>query len=159
MSGIEPPVAHNSLDRTGAPPDVAASIPDGVRGLPSAAEIWSTKTTERATAPKVRAEAESIAATKLDNNRQNSVEKRRTRMGSAREKGRSALGVAWPPRQLSLALQGGGSFGAFTWGVLDRLLEEPNCDFDAISGASVGAVNAVLLASGFIEGGRKGART
>jgi NTE family protein len=58
----------------------------------------------------------------------------------------------WPPKCLSLALQGGGSFGAFTWGVLDRLLEEPEVSFDAISGASAGAVNAVLLASGMIEG-------
>jgi NTE family protein len=58
---------------------------------------------------------------------------------------------AWPPRKLSLALQGGGSFGAFTWGVLERLLEEPDCGFDAISGASVGAVNAVLLACGLVE--------
>ncbi len=64
----------------------------------------------------------------------------------------------WPPARLSLALQGGGSFGAFTWGVLDRLLEEPDIDFDAVSGSSAGAVNAVLLASGMIEGGREGAR-
>jgi len=65
---------------------------------------------------------------------------------------------SWPPRRLSLALQGGGSFGAFTWGVLERLLEEPDCDIDAISGASAGAVNGVLLASGLVEGGREGAR-
>jgi NTE family protein len=65
----------------------------------------------------------------------------------------------WPPRKLSLALQGGGSFGAFTWGVLDRLLEEADVGFDAVSGSSAGAVNAVLLASGMIEGGREGART
>ncbi len=64
----------------------------------------------------------------------------------------------WPPETLSLALQGGGSFGAFTWGVLDRLLEEPQIDFDAVSGSSAGAVNAVLLASGMIDGGREGAR-
>lgn len=64
----------------------------------------------------------------------------------------------WPPRRLSLALQGGGSFGAFTWGVLDRLLEEEEIEFDAISGASAGAVNAVLLASGLAEGGRPRAR-
>jgi NTE family protein len=69
-----------------------------------------------------------------------------------------AEGRPWPPRRLSLALQGGGSFGAFTWGVLDRLLEEPNCDLDSISGASAGAVNGVLLAAGFVEGGREGAR-
>jgi NTE family protein len=65
----------------------------------------------------------------------------------------------WPPDRLSLALQGGGSFGAFTWGVLDRLLEEPGISFDAISGASAGSVNAVLMASGMIEGGPDGART
>ena len=65
----------------------------------------------------------------------------------------------WPPQRLSLALQGGGSFAAFTWGVLERLLEEPACDFDAISGSSAGSVNAVLLASGLVEGGRERART
>src|SRR5271165_548762 len=65
----------------------------------------------------------------------------------------------WPPGELSLALQGGGSFGAFTWGVLDRLLEEPSISFDAISGASAGSVNAVVMASGMIEGGPDGART
>lgn len=64
----------------------------------------------------------------------------------------------WPPRKLSLALQGGGSFGAFTWGVLERLLEEPTCEFDAISGASVGAINATLLACGLAQGGREAAR-
>jgi NTE family protein len=64
----------------------------------------------------------------------------------------------WPPQKLSLALQGGGAFGAFTWGVLERLLEEPDCDFDCISGASVGAVNAALLACGLVQGGREGAR-
>ncbi|WP_454627531.1 patatin-like phospholipase family protein [Bradyrhizobium cenepequi] len=64
----------------------------------------------------------------------------------------------WPPRELSLALQGGGTFAAFTWGVLERLLEEPDCAFDTISGASAGAVNAVLLACGLVEGGREGAR-
>ena len=65
---------------------------------------------------------------------------------------------AWPPKTLSLALQGGGSFGAFTWGVLDRLLEEPDIGFDAVSGSSAGAVNAVVLAAGMIDGGREGAR-
>ncbi|WP_257165591.1 patatin-like phospholipase family protein [Bradyrhizobium sp. SRS-191] len=64
----------------------------------------------------------------------------------------------WPPRKLSLALQGGGTFSAFTWGVLDRLLEEPACDFDTISGASAGAINATLLASGLASGGRDEAR-
>jgi NTE family protein len=64
----------------------------------------------------------------------------------------------WPPRHLSLALQGGGSFGAFTSGVLDRLLEEPDISFDTLSGASAGAVNAVVLAAGLAEGGRQVAR-
>ena len=67
-------------------------------------------------------------------------------------------GVAERPRRLSLALQGGGSFGAFTWGVLDRLLEEPSVALDAISGASAGAVNAALLTAGLIEGGRTEAK-
>jgi NTE family protein len=64
----------------------------------------------------------------------------------------------WPPRRLALALQGGGSFGAFTWGALDRLLEQEDIELDAISGASAGAVNAVLLASGLASGGRERAR-
>jgi NTE family protein len=58
---------------------------------------------------------------------------------------------------LSLALQGGGAFGAFTWGVLDRLLEE-GVDFDTISGASSGAINALLLVSGLENGGADDAR-
>lgn len=61
-------------------------------------------------------------------------------------------------RRLALALQGGGSFGAFAWGVLDRLLEDEEIEIDAISGASAGAVNAVLLAAGLLEGGRPAAR-
>ena len=64
----------------------------------------------------------------------------------------------WPPQKLSLALQGGGSFAAFTWGVLERLLEEPACNFDCVSGASVGSINATLLACGLVQGGREGAR-
>ena len=62
------------------------------------------------------------------------------------------------PRRLSLALQGGGAFGAFTWGVLDRLLEEDDLALDAVSGASAGAINAVLLASGLAKGGPDAAR-
>ena len=60
--------------------------------------------------------------------------------------------------RLSLALQGGGSLGAYTWGVLDRLLEEKDIRFDAVSGASAGAVNAVVLASGLAKGGPARAR-
>ncbi|MBR1166910.1 patatin-like phospholipase family protein [Bradyrhizobium liaoningense] len=65
----------------------------------------------------------------------------------------------WPPRKLSLALQGGGTFAAFTWGVLERLLEETSIEIDTISGASAGAINALLLACGLAEGGREGARS
>jgi NTE family protein len=61
-------------------------------------------------------------------------------------------------RSLSLALQGGGAFGAFTWGVLDRLLEEDAIAFDVLSGASAGAVNAVILADGLMKGGASAAR-
>src|SRR3954451_17816109 len=61
------------------------------------------------------------------------------------------------PKRVSLALQGGGAYGAFTWGVLDRLLEE-EISFDAVSGASIGAINAVLLASGLAKDGPDGAR-
>lgn len=52
-------------------------------------------------------------------------------------------------RTVNLALQGGGSHGAFTWGVLDALLEDGRLAFEGISGASAGAVNAVALAHGF----------
>ncbi|AWM01702.1 patatin-like phospholipase family protein [Bradyrhizobium amphicarpaeae] len=69
-----------------------------------------------------------------------------------------ARSTPWPPRRLSLALQGGGTFAAFTWGVLERLLEEP-IEIDTISGASAGAINALLLASGLAEGGREAARS
>jgi len=58
----------------------------------------------------------------------------------------------------SLALQGGGAHGAFTWGVLDRLLEEPNFQIDGVSATSSGAMNAVVLAHGITVGGREGAK-
>ena len=61
------------------------------------------------------------------------------------------------PKRMSLALQGRGAYGAFTWGVLDRLLEE-KISFDAVSGASIGAINATLLASGLAKDGPDGAR-
>src|SRR6185437_8567224 len=59
---------------------------------------------------------------------------------------------------VNLALQGGGSHGAFTWGVLDRLLEESRIEFEGIAGTSAGAVNAVVLADGLAAGGRQAAR-
>lgn len=53
---------------------------------------------------------------------------------------------------MNLALQGGGSHGAFTWGVLDGLLADPRIDLEGLSGASAGALNAVALASGYCKG-------
>lgn len=61
-------------------------------------------------------------------------------------------------RPINLALQGGGAHGAFTWGVLDALLEDGRVDFEGISGTSAGAMNAVVLAHGLLQGGREGAR-
>ena len=63
-----------------------------------------------------------------------------------------------PRTRLSLALQGGGAHGAFTWGVLDALLEHGRFGFEGISGTSAGAMNAVVMAHGWISGGRDGAR-
>lgn len=60
--------------------------------------------------------------------------------------------------QINLALQGGGAHGAFTWGVLDRLLEEPEVEFASISGTSAGALNGAALKSGLIAGGAQAAR-
>ena len=62
------------------------------------------------------------------------------------------------PILVDLALQGGGSHGAFTWGVLDRLLEEPWLGIDGISGTSAGAMNAAVLVDGHAKGGAAGAR-
>ncbi len=62
------------------------------------------------------------------------------------------------PVRIDLALQGGGSHGAFTWGVLDRLLEEPWLEIDGISGTSAGAMNAAVLVYGHQKGGAAGAR-
>src|SRR3990170_2863007 len=60
--------------------------------------------------------------------------------------------------RVNLALQGGGAHGAFTWGVLDRLLEDDQVQIGWISATSAGAVNAVALASGLLAGGQEGAR-
>ncbi len=62
------------------------------------------------------------------------------------------------PLLIDLALQGGGAHGAFTWGVLDRLLEEPRLRIEGISGTSAGAMNAAVLADGHVAGGPDGAR-
>ena len=77
-------------------------------------------------------------------------------------------GVKHPPKpphkpatnskRVNLALQGGGAHGAFTWGVLDKLLEDGRIEIAAISGTSAGAMNAVALADGFTAGGPDMAR-
>ena len=66
------------------------------------------------------------------------------------------LGVR--PLKLDLALQGGGTHGAFTWGVLDRLLEEEDLAIGRISGTSAGALNGAALATGLARGGPQGAK-
>lgn len=72
-------------------------------------------------------------------------------MGNERRQSSQAL-------RINLALQGGGSHGAFTWGVLDRLLDEDWLTVDSITGTSAGAMNAVVLANGYLRDGRNGAK-
>lgn len=62
------------------------------------------------------------------------------------------------PRKINLALQGGGAHGAFTWGVLDHLLADRRLEIAGISGASAGAINAIMVADGLVRGGREEAR-
>ncbi|GLI93564.1 patatin-like phospholipase family protein [Methylocystis echinoides] len=66
--------------------------------------------------------------------------------------------MARAPLPVDLALQGGGAHGAFTWGVLDRLLEEDWLKIEGVSGTSAGAMNAAALIAGHVEGGAQGAR-
>ena len=61
-------------------------------------------------------------------------------------------------RRVNLALQGGGAHGAFTWGVLEGLLEDTRLEVEGLSGSSAGAMNAVVFADGWLKGGRSGAR-
>lgn len=79
-------------------------------------------------------------------------------MNVSPEPDRTPPNTAREPVLVDFALQGGGAHGAFTWGVLDRLLEEPWLQIDGISGTSAGAMNAAVMASGFAEGGAAGAR-
>lgn len=62
------------------------------------------------------------------------------------------------PIPIDLALQGGGAHGAFTWGVLERLIEEPSLQIEGISGTSAGAMNAAVMISGWQKGGVEGAK-
>jgi predicted acylesterase/phospholipase RssA len=81
--------------------------------------------------------------------------------GRARSHPGETGGLAGPgaEKTVSLALQGGGAHGAFTWGVLDALLEDGRIAVEAIAGASAGAMNAVVMVEGWLEGGIDGARS
>src|SRR3989338_5424796 len=61
-------------------------------------------------------------------------------------------------KKINIALQGGGAHGAFSWGVLDRLLEDGRFEFDGLSGTSAGGMNALALIQGMMEGGNLKAR-
>src|SRR5437588_9015672 len=61
-------------------------------------------------------------------------------------------------KSINLALQGGGAHGAFTWGVLDHMLEDGRLSIEGVSGTSAGAINAVMLADGLARGGPAEAR-
>jgi NTE family protein len=82
-------------------------------------------------------------------------------IGRARRRERPTGGLAGPKAQktVALALQGGGAHGAFTWGVLDALLEDGRLAIEAVTGASAGAMNAVVLVEGWLAGGIDGARS
>jgi NTE family protein len=155
----------------------AASTWIGASALLSAVDIWSTKSAAPTVAEAPEAIAESLEVTPSEaestevRNFERTAPVRPIAAGfsprasgekraaeSSADRAGSIRSRAWPPRKLSLALQGGGSFGAYTWGVLERLLEDPDVEFDAISGSSVGAVNAALVACGLIVDGREGAR-
>jgi NTE family protein len=69
-----------------------------------------------------------------------------------------ALAKPVTPRKINIALQGGGTHGAFTWGVLDRLLEDDRVEIDAVSGTSAGAINGAMLVQGLAAGGRAGGK-
>ncbi len=71
---------------------------------------------------------------------------------------RSLRGLPTLPERLNLALQGGGAHGAFTWGVLDALLDDPRIQFEGLSGSSAGAMNAVVFANGWMRGGERHGR-
>jgi NTE family protein len=79
--------------------------------------------------------------------------------GPPRPDAPAAPSVARPvaAKRVNLALQGGGTHGAFTWGVLERLLEDDRVEFDGVSGVSAGAINGAMLVQGMAAGGREGA--
>ena len=85
-----------------------------------------------------------------------------TEQNASRDSGSRACADPWPRgaevRRINLALQGGGAHGAFTWGVLDRLLEDDRIEIEGITGTSAGAVNGTVMAYGLTVGGRPEAR-
>src|SRR5215475_10958868 len=143
------------------------SVPTAASRLLAAADIWSTEPTQVAPPPaplpaetpapppvETRAHepvpAEPPAPVRARPRASEIMAAFKSASSSNRSAGEPTLVPASPAaraRKLSLALQGGGSLSAFTWGVLDRLLEQPDFEIGAISGASAGAINAALLAS------------
>jgi NTE family protein len=182
MSDIVSPGVDEGLERSGAAHEAAAPLRTAATALLSATEIWSTgsgaPTSPTPSLPAKPLEPAKIVDDEIPETAASertlspsqvlaffkpvaSGERRKTEVEPAPQLTDAPVVAArpvWPPRKLSLGLQGGGSFGAFTWGVLERLLEEPSCEFEAISGASVGAINAALLACGLVLDGRDGAR-
>ncbi|MBI3512930.1 MAG: patatin-like phospholipase family protein [Proteobacteria bacterium] len=85
----------------------------------------------------------------------NGAKSKRSKAGGGAAAARSPTAAT---KVINLALQGGGAHGAFTWGVLDKLLEDGRVSIEGMSGTSAGAINAAVAADGFIKGGRDGAR-
>jgi NTE family protein len=169
--------ADQGLERNSGADEAAALLRTAATALLSAADIWSTgqgapvaatpsapanppepdKTVEKAASGRTLSPSQLLALFRPGG----ASERRPAEAESSARPIEAPVAVArpiWPPRKLALGLQGGGAFGAFTWGVLERLLEEPSCEFEAISGASIGAINAALLACGLVLDGRDGAR-
>jgi NTE family protein len=174
MSDIVSSGADEGTERNGAAEEAATLLRTAATALLSAAEIWSTgqgaptaagpavppkspaKTPEKAASGRTLLPSQLLAFFKPGTSERRAVEAETA--SQPVETPDVVARLVWPPRKLSLGLQGGGSFGAFTWGALERLLEEPACEFEAISGASIGAINAALLACGLVLDGRDGAR-
>jgi NTE family protein len=173
--------ADKGLGRNSAGEEAAALLRTAATALLSAADIWSTGPGAPVAAPPtmpanlpepVQTPTQTVENTASGRALSPSQLLARFRPGASGERRPAAIEPSprpveappvvvrptWPPRKLALGLQGGGAFGAFTWGALERLLEERSCEFEAISGASIGAINASLLACGLVLDGRDGAR-
>lgn len=93
-----------------------------------------------------------------DTENRNSAGRRPQGFGAADSESIGSSEISNPVRTINLALQGGGAHGAFTWGVLDRLLDEKHLAFEGMSATSAGAMNAAVFAYGLATNGREGAR-